>query len=317
MRRVGNSIIKFIDSLEDFFAKKIVNILQAVICGVFPLIFFTFFSIDGFHDGLINKYEWLKKLDNHVLGIIVICLILNALPAVVSPLISTFSTKSKSFVGIEGLMALIKAFESVVTAKYKRFELAHKSFLTKSDKNAESIFFEITKPDQQIAILVETLHLLTKEVARQQIKGIQDGQIKVRLIQVQDNKLIDYVHWAPENFDPYTPVSKLQETESTAFLCLKNKRMILIQDVEKELTQNKRKYVPTHEGAADEFDIDKGSLVCYPVYFDNHVEFVLCISSNIPYFFRDHLKSIYKFVLDQFSARMKIEIALIKLKKMI
>jgi hypothetical protein len=316
MGAIEDKLSKAVDVIEDCLEKRNVQLLGALLSGVLPLILLTFFSIDSFHSSLTNQYVWLSFLDEYEVQIIVVCVVLNALPTVVNPLISLLSTKSKSFAGLDGLTALIHSLKSIVDAKYKRFELVRNNLSSQPGAPSNSIFSEITKPDQQIAIIVETIHLFIKEVAKQRVKGIQDSQIKVRLIKVESNDLNNYFHCAPENCQPYTPIAKLKNPDSTAFRCLENKRMILISDIEKELIKTERRYFPTHKDSTDEYDVDKGSLICYPILLNNEVQFVLCVSSNIPYFFKDHLKNVYKFVLDQFALRMKLEISLLKLKEL-
>lgn len=187
-----------------------------------------------------------------------------------------------------------------VGQKLIRFGKVAKRLSKKGGEDAGAVFREITQPEIQIALLVESLYMFfLQEVESKE-------ELKVTLARMKRAKIESFECFLPHGSGPKSNAATLQSPEATVNRAAKLKKPIVVADIAAELRKKKnRQYAPGSGGSGNE-----GSMICYPVIdpeLPNDVPFVI----TIKYFQKNHFtvtrRRRYEFVLQRFSERIAME----------
>lgn len=206
---------------------------------------------------------------------------------------------------LERALLLIESLEKIVETKYLRFngELAELERRRTRATGAE-IFNRITRPEQQIAFVLQVLHAFIQELD-------QSVVFKVRLIRVCEDsgRALDWFYYVPPDDHPYAPAARLNEQETLFSACARRNGLVVVEDIAKELREPSRNFL--------KFESGMGSALCYPMRRSGqkHPGFVLAISANKPGFFQNKQKRLYNWVLSKFAQRIRLEYTLLRLKE--
>jgi len=280
-----------------------------------PSIILTYYSTEPIKTLINDRANFLGRwLDDHVLAGYAYTIIVMILQGIILPILQHLAEKLEPASNIKDLLILRRAIELIVKAKKDRFSDAFRRLCNNEIKN-EQVFLNITKPEQQIAVIAEQLCITFEQLTLENVPRRKKSHIKVRILSVIDGNIDeDYYAIAPQDCIPVTPISELRHSDSTVSVCLKYKRMVFISDITEELKKTDRRYRPTHQGITDDQDGDKGCLICYPVIQDNKIIFIVCLSSCVDGLLTPKLKEFYKEILDQFASRITLEHRLLQLK---
>ena len=203
----------------------------------------------------------------------------------------------------EGLLTLFETLEKVVGAKATRFG----GFIKKLHQGKESavdVFNSITKPDQQIIMLVAGLHSFFDAIDS---VGVN---IRVCLISAKDGIPNDFYYYYPESEPPKASIEELQLPESTAATAIRKKRMVIVPDVQEEVGKENGQYVGDDSGQ------EERSLICYPVihHYTSTVPYVIAVVADKSGYFKTTKKQIYNWIFRHFAVRIALEHSLLLLK---
>lgn len=212
-------------------------------------------------------------------------------------------TSKKDVLTIPHTLILLESFQEIVASKTHRFSTELQEFRKKNQTNKEQIFNTITKPDQQIIIIVHTLYYFLDSVTK-------DIEFRVRLAEIGNGKATKWFTYAPEYPSPQTGIEALQHPDSTISVCLKSGRMEIIESIVEETKKPKRRCV--------EIDGRQGSILCYPVFqqANGSHPYVISIYANRDGYFREKKRDLYNLILNQFALRIQLEHNLILLKEL-
>lgn len=290
---------------KDFLERPWVQILLPILF-IFPsTLAVTYYSIENFRAAVDNFLPESAPvfLANNIIPITIGALILSYFVSNIHLILSKFVDNHAP--SSEVLIALNEGFNALVDAKTKRFDSEYKKYEAAGSISSEEIFAQITKPDQQIILLTELIHLFFV-TTNPKIK------FKVRVVDIEKNKVKDWFYYAPKNCQPRTPISILKKPDSSISACLKKKSMLIIEDIVKESSKPKgRRYVMSHGD-----DEETGSLLCFPVFHEptRCYPYVITVSTNIA-FFRNTRKDFYNWLFNQFARRIQLEHTLLLLKE--
>jgi hypothetical protein len=196
-----------------------------------------------------------------------------------------------------------------VASKNERFLDSAKRSLREKWKAAK-IFREITKPEQQIALLVYAIQGIFEFIYKQKVV------IKVGLMEIKQNKPKEWFAFAPKDLPPKTGADVLSVPTSAIMRCIEYGDMLVIEDMKKEISKKNKNDRHCVKGLS--LDNDNGSLITMPVYCPNTREpiYVLSIRANKSQVFRVHDKERFKWILQNlFLKRIVLEHHLMLMKE--
>jgi len=198
---------------------------------------------------------------------------------------------------------LLESFQTVVASKIHRFSTELQEFQKRGSVNKEQIFNTITKPDQQIIIIIHALFHFLDSITR-------DIEFRVRLAEINNKKPTKWFAYAPEYPPPQINIESLQHPDSTISVCLKSGKMEIVESIAEEIKRPKRRCV--------EIDGRQGSILCYPVFQQaNGIHpYVISIYASRDGFFMEKKRDLYNLILNQFALRIQLEHNLILLKEL-
>lgn len=227
------------------------------------------------------------------------------------PILHSYLQKKKDSQNLQNSYSLIllTTIEGVVEEKRKRFARAVNSLLNGSTAapTCTKVFKTITKPDLKIESIIAALELCFKKL-------YPDVYFKIALMGVENNQIKDWVYFLPYTARPNTDINDLKSPESTISHALRTKRIVIVEDVQKELLRtNNKKYI---QGSTQ--SNENWSQLCYPIksITSNDVIFIICIGAKKANFFQNKPKSIasYEWLLSFFSSRLALEHSLSELR---
>lgn len=211
-------------------------------------------------------------------------------------------------VDVEGLMTLLNTLEKIVSFKAKRFgKVAGELNKGAQPNDSMSVFRRITQPDQQVALLVQSVYTFYDAIDR-------DGvAFRVSLVQMDgaDNPQ-DWYYYYPESDPPRISLQELGAEDSALKYCINKCSIVVIEDLAKEAAKKKdRHYIPN---AGD--SVVDGSLICYPIlhHYTDSKPYVLTIVADKKTYFCNEKKDLYKWTLDHFAVRIGLEHSLSVIK---
>lgn len=295
---------KIVDISKDW---KFIYLLKPLIISALPVIM-AFYSTDSIHKRISEiSPEITSYCDANVLKVILYAAVLLFVLTAIFGWIEQQANKQCEIDDVS-LHTLLKILDRIVGAKSARFGKNYKKLLASRDTCAKTVFNEITKPDEQIALLTEGIYSFFESLDKENVA------IKVVVAPLKNNVIEDdWLYCAPTSNPPRTPLSELKHPESALSACLKNKSIVIIEDVQKEALKTKnRNFIITRDDAKTE----EGSLVCYPVIHSttNEVAYILSIYANKKCYFTKQRKPIFENFLQRFALRISLEHSLSLLK---
>lgn len=219
-------------------------------------------------------------------------------------------SKPQGGVDIKGAMTLFESLEQIVSGKAERFaQCANKAREPGRRIGPETVFLEITQPDQQIALLTQGIYTFFHALDTD-----DDVDFTVTVVAVENGQLDDWFYFWPHSAHPQTPIEELRQPDSTASHCLSTGRMVVIEDVDKEAQKgHSRRFRPRPGQEPSRWD-GGGSLVCYPIRHNREIPYVVTVYADKKNYFLNKKKDLYKWVFRHFQVRMSLEHSLLILR---
>lgn len=219
--------------------------------------------------------------------------------------------KPQGGVDIKGAMTLFQALEHIVGGKAERFaQCAKRASEPGSRIERDTVFMEITQPDQQMALLIQGLYTFF-----QALDADDDVEFSVSVVAVENNEIQDWFYFWPHSAHPQTPIEELRKPDSTASHCLNSGRMVVIEDVDKESKKGHSRRFRPSPGDSSSKSHGGGSLVCYPVRHNKSIPYVITLYADKKRYFLNSKKDLYKWAFRHFQVRMSLEHSLLILRK--
>lgn len=207
------------------------------------------------------------------------------------------------------LIAIIKSIDIVVGDKAKRMGNEAKLVLNASSICGRKTFKQVTRPDQQIPLLISGI--------RSVFEYMDDAKttFRVGLLKVENNKPVDWYSFDPVSLPPRTQAKALKAPTSTVSQCIKSRSIIVIDDIQKELTKKTKKERKFVRGNTQ--DSDQGSQLCYPLIHPatGQVEYVFTIAGNRANSLISKHAELYAWVINHFAVRISMEHSLLIMKE--
>lgn len=212
--------------------------------------------------------------------------------------------------GVGDLLALIKAIDIVVGDKTKRMSSEAKKALSKGKACGKTTFLQITRPDQQIPLLISGLRGIFEYMDEQK------AVFRVGLLKVERDKPVDWYSFDPASLPPRTQAATLSAPTSSVAHCIKTKSIVVIDDIQKELKKKNKKNRRFIKG--NTLDSDNGSQLCYPLVHPatGKVEYVFTVAGNRPCCLIDKHTELYAWIIKHFAVRISMEHSLLIMKEM-
>jgi hypothetical protein len=208
----------------------------------------------------------------------------------------------------DDLQAILQSINVVVGDKAKRFVGHAKVSLTSHNLPQDRVFQEITKPEQQIGLLVSAL---------QGVLGFldKDTLFRVGLLIIQDGKPVEWAHFEPAERPPRTQATELDHPGSTVMQCIGKKSTVLVEDIQKELrirNKEKRRYLQLNTRSNE-----NGSQLCYPIAHSatGKIEYVITVAGDRRCCLIEKHLPLYEWIIDHFALRIRLEHSLMILKR--
>lgn len=221
------------------------------------------------------------------------------------------SSKPEKELSRDDILAILKAINTVVSDKAKRMTAYARMHINSKDISPEEVFMTITKPDQQLSLLVVA------------IKGVfefldsSNASYRIGLLSVnrQTNKPQSWLYFEPTEVPPRTSPKTLSAPSSTVSHAIKNKSIVVVEDIAKELqkkSKDERRYV---QGSSK--PSDQGSQLCYPIIHPatGEIEYIITIAGDKTKCLEEKHAALYGWILEHFSLRIDLEHSLLLLKE--
>ncbi|MCP3922748.1 MAG: hypothetical protein GY714_09210 [Desulfobacterales bacterium] len=203
------------------------------------------------------------------------------------------------------LITLIEAFDIIVGDKTNRMCKQAKKAIASSSVCGETTFNKITKPDQQIALLIAGLRRMFLSIDK------TEAEFRVGLISVVNDKPDQWFAFDPISLPPRTEAKDLGAVSSTVSNSIKNRSIIVVEDIQKEMIKKER-YI---KGNTQKFE--NGSQLCYPIIHmsTGNIEYVISIAGNRSRCLKEKHIELYKWIIKQFAMRISMEHSLLIMKE--
>jgi hypothetical protein len=206
----------------------------------------------------------------------------------------------------DDLHSILCSIDQVVSGKKTRFLEATRSAL-REGWNKETIFTYITRPDQQLALLIQAIHGIFTYLNGNTI------DFRIGLMAIENDTPKDWTYFVPDEYPPKTSAVTLTAPNSTIMRALQAQKLIVIEDVQAELKRNKekRRFI---KGSSD--SLSEGSMLAFPIYCPNTRKaiYVLSVLGKKKNCFESKKAELYSWILENFLARILIEHHLMLLK---
>ncbi len=212
--------------------------------------------------------------------------------------------------GTNDCLAIISAINLVVGDKSKRFSSHLKSQMAAQAINPGKTFLEITRPDQQIALLIVGLRTVFEYI------DSTNALFRVGLLRISGGAPLEWVAFEPASHPPRTPPSQLSAPSSSVSCALKTKAIVVVEDIQAELSRktNKqdRRYI-----RGNTQDRDQGSQLCFPISHAStgNVEYVITVAGNKKGCLIEGYAELYSWIIENFATRISLEHSLLALKE--
>jgi len=246
-----------------------------------------------------------KKSLDIVLSILLILVILNLVNAIIQHI-----AKKIPKLEIHNIINLFETINIVVDNKSKRFRAFLEEYIVDGENRKKNIFREITKPDQQIGLLINAIKTYFENQSNNTVA------YKVGLVRIIDAQLHDWSAYCPEEYQPRTTIEQLSHPSSAIMQAIKSRNTILIPDIQSELSKKQkqtRKMIKGNRSADEE-----GSLLVDPIISPTtkNVEYVMTIAGDSKNSLIESNLEIYRWILTNFRQRIILEHNLLTIKEL-
>lgn len=215
-------------------------------------------------------------------------------------------SKSAYSLDREDIIYLHKAANTVVGAKMQRFFDSVK-FTKNNPLSASDTFFSITQPDEQIKLMVHAISSVIEYIDKKYKTG--QANVEIGLLKIEDGLPVDWMIY--KNGAPSVSAGDLGVPESAVMRCLKSKKTLIINDIEKEVSKKGGGSYHVFQEDGD----NSGSLLCFPSKFtpNNSIPYVVVLKTSEKNYFKP--EGLYEWAIDGFVSRMLLEHSLVILKE--
>lgn len=310
---VGDSWLKrrtrnFIEFSEQWWVKSLV---RPVVFLLPPMFVTAVVSRQGLHDQVVNIFgPTIGDILNHsavliLLGAYLYVVIMKSIYAAIE-----HYSRPKRELNTKDLLAILQAINIVVGDKNKRFCSYLKKQLHSPTINSAETFQEITRPDQQIALLITGLRTVFEYI------DDKNAFYRVGLLRIEDSVPVEWVAFEPASHPPRTPPSQLAAPSSTVSNALRTRSIVVVEDIQAELNRKankkERRYLRSNTQPHEQ-----GSQLCFPI---NHastgnVEYILTIAGNKKLCLIEEHAELYSWIIEHFATRISLEFSLLILKE--
>lgn len=247
-------------------------------------------------------------LNHSALVIIVFTFLYVVILKAIYAAIKSYSKPGKEL-QVDELIALIKAIDIVVGDKTKRMSGEAKKAINISNLCGKTIFNQITRPEQQIPLLISGLRSVFEYLDE------YETTFRVGLLRIENNKPTEWFSFDPASLPPRTEPSKLGSPSSTVSHAIKSKSVIIIESIQKELAKKSKRDRMFMKGNIQ--DNEEGSQLSYPIIHPStgNVEYVITIAGNRNYCMKKKHAELYSWVINHFSVRITMEHSLLIIKE--
>ncbi len=240
-----------------------------------------------------------------VLMILFVLLALNLLNATIQHV-----AKKIPKLEIHNILNLFETINIVVDNKSKRFRSFLEEYMADKDNSKKNIFQEITKPDQQIGLLINALKTYFENQSNNTIA------YKVGLVRIIEGKIADWSAYCPEEYQPRTTIEQLSHPSSAIMQAIKTRNSILISDIQNELLKKQkqnRKMIKGNRPLDEE-----GSILVDPIISPTtkNVEYVITVAGDSKNSLTEGNLEIYRWILTNFRQRIILEHNLLTIKEL-
>lgn len=262
--------------------------VKYLIGPVFFVVPVTFIGMVVTRKQLLTALPYGQQLSSYQIPLILVFVVSLVISRLVFAFIKEYS-KPNSCVTSEEILAIVSAVDSVVDSKNHRFLEATKRAI-KEKWDARRTFAEITKPEQQIALLIYAIQGVFEFIYNQEI------QIKVGLMEIVDGKPTEWFAFAPKDLPPRTGPQDLSTKSSAIMRALESGGLIIVENMKKELEQNNKADRKCVKGRGDGAN---GSLIAIPIYCPNTRQaiYVLSIKADVENTFLQGEVERYRWIL--------------------
>lgn len=208
--------------------------------------------------------------------------------------------------GRDDILLILKSLNLIVGDKSKRISDSAKTSLS----CPKEIFINITKPEQQLKLLVAAIKGVFESLDSSSNASYRVGLLKIDTAK----KPIAWVHFEPNESPPKTSLQQLSSPSSTVSHCIKNNNIVVIEDIEKEL---KKKSKDSRRYASGASSFAEGAQLCYPITHSTtgNIEYVITIAGDKKKCMEEKHTELYRWILDHFVLRISLEHSLLILKE--
>jgi hypothetical protein len=207
------------------------------------------------------------------------------------------------------LIAILKAIDIVVGDKTKRMSNEAKSIMLRGKVCGKATFSQITRPDQQIPLLISGLRSVFEYMDQDKT------DFRVGLLKIENNKPIDWYSFDPVSFPPRTGAKELGAPTSTVSQCVKTKSIVIVGDIQKEISKKTKKERRFIKGNTQ--DTENGSQLCYPLIHaaTGKIEYVITVAGNRSNCLSENYSELYAWIIKHFAVRVSLEHSLLMMKE--
>lgn len=287
------------DKIQKHWAIKLV--LRPIFLVLIPAAFIAYLTNANFHLEVDEAFPSAKDFLTTDLTFIGLA-ILWAYPSLLitlSGIISERAKKNKDQMPVENLYALLRCLDGVVGLKESRFRNFLSNNTSKNGTEEKEVFRSITQPQIQIAELTRAICDLFNALYPESNQKL----IRVVLAQLNGGRVEEIPVHYPNDEDPVASLEVLNSPSSTIMTCLKQRKIIVVSSIKKEVTRHhkKRRFNPS---AAKE----EGSIICYPIKWGkSDIPFVVSIHCDQDGLFKEAETAYYEFLLERFELRLRLE----------
>jgi hypothetical protein len=221
-----------------------------------------------------------------------------------------YYSKPARELGTTDLLAILKAINIVVGDKNKRFSTYLKKNLSSNSINPSVTFNEITRPDQQIALLIKSLHTVVE------FMDDKNAFYRVGLMRVERGTPTEWAAFEPASHPPRTQPEQLAAPSSTISAAIKTKAIVIVEDIQEEMVRKvnkkERRFLRSNTQ-----DGESGAQLCFPVIHGSTgcVEYVISIAGNKKACLVEEHAQLYSWIIEHFATRISLEHSLLVLKE--
>lgn len=262
--------------------------VKYLIGPVFFVVPVTFIGVVVTREQLLRDLPYGEQLANYQIPLILVFVVSLVFSRLIFAFIKEHS-KPNSCVNSDEILAIVSAIDSVVDSKNHRFLEATKRTI-REKWDARRTFNEITKPEQQIALLVYAIQGVFEFIYNQEV------QIKVGLMEIVNDKPTEWFAFAPKDLPPRTGAQDLSAKSSAIMRALDSGGLIVVESMKKELQKDNKRDRRCVKGRGDD---NNGSLMAIPIYCPNTRQaiYVLSIKADIENTFSQGEAERYKWIL--------------------